>query len=106
MEHAVVECEERASLAVALDPRLGRDKSPEQARAGASVLGVPEAFYGRCSSHDNLQNRRKAPLSLGQSLHPWLSSNHKICGFGPEILCHFDGSATPTLEGCASVRSC
>src|SRR5829696_10202203 len=24
MEHAVVECEERASLAVALDPRLGR----------------------------------------------------------------------------------
>jgi len=47
MEHAVVECEERASLAVALDPRLGRDKSPEQARAHPGVLDVAEVFYGR-----------------------------------------------------------
>ena len=47
MEHAVVECEERASLAVALDPRLGRDKSPEQARADPGVLDVAEVFYGR-----------------------------------------------------------
>jgi len=47
MEHVVIECEERASLAVALDPGLDRDKSPEQARADPGVLDVAEVFYGR-----------------------------------------------------------